>query len=265
MFYFLSKLIPLLLYPLGLACLLLAVALLMRRRARLHVALIATALVVLWLGGNRFVAMIGATSLERIVPTLASGARADLIVVLGGATRDNTAPRPTYEVNEAGDRLIYAARLWKEGAAPRILVSGGGALYLGPKVESEAVAMADTLMAAGVPEEAILLEDQSLNTWENALYTREILASEGITTPVILVTSAMHMPRSAAIFDNLGIPYVAAPTDYLVSEADWAFYTQPNLEVQVFNLIPSADDLKLTSMALKEWLGLFIYRLRGWV
>lgn len=265
MFYFLSKLLPLFLYPIGLACLLLVAALILRRRARLQVALIAAALIVLWLGGNRFVAMTVASALETQYPPLPAGTRGDVIVVLGGATREKSTPRPTHEVNEAGDRLIYAARLWHEGVAPRIIVSGGGALYVVPTVDSEATAMADTLEAMGVADGAIIKEDKSLNTWENALYTKEILASKDITEPVILVTSAMHMPRAAAIFDNLDIPFVPAPTDYLVSDADWAYYTTPTFERQVFNLVPSADDLKLTSMALKEWLGLLVYRLRGWV
>jgi uncharacterized SAM-binding protein YcdF (DUF218 family) len=264
MFYFLSKLIPLFLYPVGMATLLLVAALVLRRHARWRTGCIVAALLVLWLGGNRFVAMISAGALESQYPTLPAGTTAELIVVLGGATREKSVPRPTHEVNEAGDRLIYAARLWKEGGAPRILVSGGGALYLGPTIESEAVAMADTLVAMGVAQDAILLEDESLNTLENARFTREILASEGITSPVILVTSAMHMPRSAAIFDKLGIPFVPAPTDFLVTEADWAFYTQPTLEVQAFNLVPSADDLRLTSLAMREWIGLVVYRLRGW-
>lgn len=265
MFLFLSKLLPLFLYPVGLACVLLLAALILRRRARLRNGLVLTALLVIWLGGNRFVAMGLAGWLEGLVPPLeAAAAEADAILVLGGATRPLSPPRPTHELNEAGDRLLYARRLWAAGVAPRIIVTGGGAVYVGPVVVAEAVSMAEQLKAMGVPEGAILQEDASRNTYENAALTGALMEREGIKR-VILVTSALHMPRSAAIFRRQGIEFTPAPTDYLVTEVDWQFYLQPSLEVQIFNLVPSADDMRLTSMAMKEAIGVVVYRLRGWL
>jgi uncharacterized SAM-binding protein YcdF (DUF218 family) len=73
------------------------------------------------------------------------------------------------------------------------------------------------------------------------------------------------MPRAAAIFRKQGIEIIPAPTDYLVTEADWEYYLRPDLSVQVFNLIPSADDLQLTSQAVKEMIGIGVYWLRGWL
>ncbi len=270
MFLFLSKLLPLFLYPAGLATLLLIAALLLRRRARWRTGLTVAALLVIGLGGNRFVALGLAGWLEGIVPPLppltaqTDPPQADAILVLGGATRPFTPPRPTHELNEAGDRLLYARALWAAGAAPRIIVSGGNAAYVGPSVEPEAQAMAAILRSMGVPQDAILLEEQSRNTHENAVQTGALLEREGIEH-VLLVTSAMHMPRSAAIFRRQGVDFTPAPTDYLITQADWDFYLQPSLEVQVFNLIPSADDMRLVSMALKEAMGLVVYRLRGWL
>lgn len=263
MFYFLSKLLPLLIYPAGLAVILLAGALTLRRRPRWRTGVTLAALLLIWLSGNRFVAMAAAGSLEGQQPPAPSDARADVILVLGGATREQSPPRPMHELNEAGDRLLYAATLYNAGAAPRILVSGGAALYLGPSGIAEAEVMAAQLEEMGVPPEAILLETESRNTWENAVNSRPILEAEGLET-ILLVTSAMHMPRSVAIFNSLGIPVTPAPTDFLVTQADWAFYTDLSFERQVFNLIPSADDLRLTSQAMREWIGLLVYRLRGW-
>jgi uncharacterized SAM-binding protein YcdF (DUF218 family) len=187
-----------------------------------------------------------------------------VIVVLGGATREGLAPRPTNEVTEAGDRLIYAMRLWKESAAPQILVTGGRVEVLGPYGLSEAAVMAELLETMGVPRSAILLEEQSRNTRENAVNTQSILNAQGLER-VLLVTSALHMPRSTAIFAKLGIDVIPAPTDYLVTEADYEFYLRPDLSIQLFNLVPSADDLWLTTLALREWIGIAIYRMRGWL
>lgn len=272
MFLFLSKLLPLFLYPAGLACVLLVAALILRKYARWRTALTIAALLVIWLGGNRLVAMSAARSLEGQIAPLAldvtSGTRleepiADAIIVLGGATREGISPRPTNEVMESGDRLVYAARLWHAGAAPIVLVTGGVVGVQGPAGQPESVAMTDILQVLGVPAEAILQESASRNTFENALLSKPILEQAGAES-VLLVTSAMHMPRSAAIFAEQDYDFTPAPTDYFVSDADVAHYWKPEFDIQLFNLVPSADDMYLTSMAMKEWIGMLVYRIRGW-
>ncbi len=74
----------------------------------------------------------------------------------------------------------------------------------------------------------------------------------------------MHMPRSAAIFARQGIDFLPAPTDFFISDVEHAHYWALDPAIQVFNLIPSAEDMELTSRAMKEWIGMVIYRLRGW-
>ena len=123
--------------------------------------------------------------------------------------------------------------------------------------------MAEALVSMGVPPEAIIEENRSRNTWENVVNIQALLDDAG-ADDLILVTSALHMPRSLAIFRTQGLDPIPAPTDFLVTAADWEFFLRPDVEVQLFNLIPSADDLRLTSMALKELIGMAVYRLRGW-
>lgn len=265
MFLFLSKLLPLLIYPVGLVCTLLVAAVLLRRRTRLLTALLAACFLLLWLGGNRIVTMAAARSLEWRYAPPAQFPQADAIVVLGGATRAQSWPRATDELNEGADRLIYAYRLWEAGVAPHLLLTGGHAAFVTPETtRSEAAGMAELLRTIGVPAEAIWLEEASFNTYENALLSKPILEEQGAER-VVLVTSALHMPRAAAIFRKLGIDVIPAPTDYLVTQADWEHYLRPDPAVQAFNLIPSADDLELTSQVLKEYIGIAIYRLRGWL
>jgi uncharacterized SAM-binding protein YcdF (DUF218 family) len=265
-FYFLSKFLPLFIYPLGLACVLLILSLWVRRRPRWRTMLIAVALVTLWLGSNRLVAMTLLRSLEwQYLPDPASsGPQAEVIVVLGGGTRPHAYPRPFSEMNEGGDRLLYATHLYRQGAAPRILVSGGNAPIVGPAFVPEAETMGNILTAIGVPRQALLLESTSANTYENAVETQAILERQGLSR-VILVTSASHMPRAYAVFDKTGLNVTPAPADFLVTEEDWAYYTQPDVVVQLFNLLPTADNLAATTRALKEYIGIAMYRLRGWL
>jgi uncharacterized SAM-binding protein YcdF (DUF218 family) len=196
--------------------------------------------------------------------TVSSGAQAEVIVVLGGGTRAQTFPRPTSEVNEGGDRILYAAQLYRQGAAPRLLLSGGMPSLTGSASVPEAESMADILISIGVPEEALWLETTSRNTHENAVETQAILQGQGVER-VILVTSALHMPRAYAVFARTDLEVTPAPTDFQVTQEDWAYYTQPDPVLQLFNLLPSADNLSSTTRALKEYVGMGVYRLRGWL
>jgi len=268
MFYFFSKFLPLFVYPLGLACVLLGLALWTGRRSRWQTRIVAVALALLWLGGNRIVTMTLLRSLEwRHLPSATSQSSAppaDVIVVLGGGVRTQAFPRQTSEINEAGDRLLYAAQLYRQGAAPRVLVSGGRTEWVGSATEPEAPGMAELLTTMGVPPEALWLELASRNTYENAIETQAILQREGASR-ILLVTSALHMPRACAVFVKTGLDVIPASTDFLVTRADWEYYTRPDPVIQLFNLLPTADNLDLTTQALKEYIGMGIYRLRGWM
>ncbi|RME84084.1 MAG: YdcF family protein [Caldilineae bacterium] len=262
MFVFLSKTLPLLVYPLGLACVLLLVTLFLReqRRQRLLIVLV---LVLLWLGGNKWTATLLVSSLERQYPPLPVVPQAPVVVVLGGGSRPPTPPRVLAEVNEAGDRLLYATWLYRQGAASRILVTGGGIEWLhGDEVEARG--MAQLLEFLGIPAHAILVESQSRNTYENAAFTAAMLQPQGIHR-IILVTSAIHMPRAVRLFQAQGFEVIPAPSDYLVSRADLQILSRPDPRTQLVNLLPNPYYLYLNSLALKEYIGSVVYHLRGWM
>jgi uncharacterized SAM-binding protein YcdF (DUF218 family) len=186
-----------------------------------------------------------------------------VIGVLGGDTAPPAYPRTLPEVGEAGDRLIYAAYLYKQGKAKHILFSGGAIDWLYPAMEP-GNENAQLLELMGVPAEAVWLESASRNTYENAVYSRHILEQNGIRR-IILVTSAFHMPRSVALFEHQGLEVIPAPTDFRTTQADWEMLAHGDIRNLVFNLLPGPDNLLLITLALKEYLGLLIYRLRGWL
>lgn len=127
---------------------------------------------------------------------------ADVIVVLGaGLSRDG---RPGYALVR---RSRYAAELWQQGYADTILCTGG----IAPdQTRSEADACRDVLMWRGVPASAILLEEQSRSTEENALYSRPILEANGWET-VLLVSDGYHLFRAEILFRTRGIPVLLSP------------------------------------------------------
>jgi uncharacterized SAM-binding protein YcdF (DUF218 family) len=132
----------------------------------------------------------------------ASAADPDAIVVLGCALDRSGAPTPALE-----RRTRHGVALHRAGAAPFLVLSGGG-----PHPRSEAAAMAEIARAAGIPEAAILLEDRSRNTFENAAFTVPLLVERGATR-VVLVSDFYHLPRARLMFRLAGLPVaaVAAP------------------------------------------------------
>lgn len=264
MFVYLSKLLPLLLYPLGLAAILLIFVLALDKNRKWQKGLLIFTLVVLWVGSNRWVSYALARSLEwRILPPETTP-QAEVIVLLGGGTEPGDYPRQMTEVNSAGDRVLYAAWLYREGAAPVILVSGGNLNFSSARGATPVDDMIELLTQLGVPQEAIWQQGQSQNTHEDAVYSADILKEKQITE-VILVTSAMHMPRAKALFENQGIDVTPAQTDFTITEQNWQSVFHPNLGELVINLLPNASALNLTTTVLKEYFGLLIYRLQGWI
>lgn len=263
MFLYLSKLLPLFFYPLGLACVSLVVALVtLWKRPRTAAIAIAFALILLLFCSNAWIAKSLVRSLKWQNLPLAQIPEAEAIVVLGGATKSAFPPRTTVDLSESGDRVIYAAQLYRQKRAPIIILSGGRIDWRG-KGSSESADMATILTSIAIPSEAIIQEPDSLNTYQNAVNVRKILESRGINQ-VLLVTSAMHMPRSLQIFQRQGINAIPAPTDFLVSEGELQ-ELGGTPKAAILNLLPDTDNLHQFTSALKEYIGSLVYRLRGWL
>lgn len=263
MFLFLSKLLPLFIYPLGLASLMLLGALItVWKRPQLSAFCIALALVLILVPGNSWIAGRMVQSLEWQNLPLKELPTADAIVVLGGATRPQKYPRPWVDLMEEGDRIIHGARLFQQKKAPLLILSGGRIDWQNNNV-SESADLATVAKAFGVPDSAILQDPTSLNTYQNAVNVKQILQQRGINR-VLLVTSAMHMPRSIAIFKKQGIDAIPAPTDFLISEEELRS-SQDTLPEKILNLFPDAVALHHFARSTKEYIGMGVYRLRGWL
>ncbi len=262
MFVFLSKILPPFIYPLGLACIFLGLAWVFFHRARFARSAVLISLLLLWLGGNRLVAFQLARWLEWQYLPLDEIPPVEVMVVLGGGTLAANPPRAMPEINGAGDRILYAAQLYREGKARKMLLSGGGIEWYTPSAANPAAEMAYLLEMMGVPREVLILEDQSQNTLQNAQRSKQILEKLGVRR-IILVTSAMHMPRSVHVFEKQGLEVIPAPTDYTVTQSGWQLITAPKFTTWLLNLIPNADNLSLTTRALKEIIGTAVYEWVG--
>lgn len=264
MFILLSKVLPLFIYPLGLAGILLLTALLFSHSRKTSSILVLIALLILWLSGTSGFSNLLARSLELKYLPPKEIPSAEVMVVLGGGTESAVAPRSSVEVNGAGDRVLYAAQLYRQGKAPHILLSGGEIEWLGSGSASPAEDMAVILTDIGIPQDALWLEKESKNTYENAVFAKEFLSEKGIER-ILLITSAMHMPRAVALFEKQGFEVIPLPVDYSVTENETALRDTDNFLAKLIDILPNASNLSLTTNAMKEYLGYFIYQLRGWL
>jgi uncharacterized SAM-binding protein YcdF (DUF218 family) len=252
---FLSKLVPIALYPLGLAILLALFALIFGRFRRTARAALLLAILLLWLPATPVTANLLALRWEAAFPPVAVAdlPRADVVVLLGGFAGQPIPPRVSPDLNAAADRLFEAARLFHAGKAAHILVSAGN-LPWDPVVAPEAHWIGQLLGELGVPADAVVLESKSRNTQENALFTAPILADRGWHS-VLLVTSATHMRRAMATFRKAGIDVAAATVDV---QGSYPVFSSP------LDFLPNAGALAATSDTVKEMIGMVYYRLRGW-
>jgi len=257
---FLSKFIPLFIYPLGLASLMLVFALLFWRKSGFSKPVVIFALIILLLGGNRYVASLVARSLEWRYSSPDLTKAPDAIVILGGGTEPAISPRPSVEVNAAGDRVIYGAMLAKQFQQAQVIVSGGDIDFLDLAPSTPAQDMVTLLTFMGVQSDRILLQDNSRNTYEDAQYTCAIIEEHRFSR-ILLVTSAMHMPRSMTMFEKAGCTLIAAPTDYTITAEAWQRLWHPNIEEFFINLVPAYTNLSTLTKSLKEYIGLGYYAL----
>ncbi len=252
-----DKIFPLFIYPVGFAVLaglvsLLAFALGRRRRA-VAWAMIGT--LYLWLAATPIVALGLINSLERQYPIVSIDKlpKAQIAIVLGGVSMPSQTFNPYPDLKSGADRILHAARLLKAGKVDAILVSGGRPVSQ-IDTRPEADVIAGFLKEFGVDEAVIVLETGSRNTHENAVNSLARMRAGGFTS-ALLVTSALHMPRAAAVFRKAGVTFTPASIDSLSSSIEAR---------SIFAFLPNSKALDSSTRAIKEWIGLLVYRLRGW-
>ncbi|WP_299005737.1 YdcF family protein [uncultured Shewanella sp.] len=183
----------------------------------------------------------------------------NVIILLGAGTiklASSDVEPPFFAYGRIIETAIQYKRCDKTKGACWVIVSGGDPLHFG---EAEAKVYKHWLVALGVPEKMIILEPNSMNTWQNAEFTRRILESDHDfvhfnqkNSQLILVTSALHLRRSEQYFNHFGIDAIPMRGDYVTVSPYW---------------LPSAYQFTLMDFALHEYVGALryhVYNAMGW-
>ena len=272
MAFLLSKLVPLLLYPLGLGLLLQLTGQIAGARARPGAGVGHWSRGLSWGGlGLIWLFALPVTSrqliwgLEEPAAALTPSPlpRADAVVVLGGGLRPALSPRPGVEVAEAGDRLLTGLRLLRQGQATVLVTSGAQVSFTASDpAPPEALSASALALELGAQPGQILVNPRSRTTAEEAAHIGALGRQRGWRR-VLLVTSGFHMQRSLATFRaRSGLEVIPVSCDFQLPAR--SHYGSPSPGSLLKDLVPDADALALSTVALKEHLGLTLYRLRGW-
>jgi uncharacterized SAM-binding protein YcdF (DUF218 family) len=160
---------------------------------------------------------------------------ADAIVVLGGGVTQAC----TLNIHSE-QRVLLAARLYKQGRAPVVVMTGGAPSGVKCTVAS---VMADLAREIGVPADRVLVEETSRNTRANAALSAPLLHGRGARR-VLIVTDRLHMPRAQACFEEQGFG------------VERAF-------VPLFQAYDS--NVEMLGYAMYEFGAIRYYRARGWI
>ena len=175
----------------------------------------------------------------------------DVIVVLGGGLRIPTAPANRIQLGITSDRYLLAAELYKAGKAKKIILSGGN-LYEQPGLHGEAFYARELLISWGVDQKHIVTDQTSKTTEQNKTYTFDLLHEHKFDS-ILLVTSALHMPRSLALFHSESVKITPAVADQQVRKINAPAWTK---------ISPNAEALLLSTKALHEYYGSWFYKLK---
>ncbi|MGB7443656.1 MAG: YdcF family protein [Coleofasciculaceae cyanobacterium] len=198
-----------------------------------------------------------------------SAQTAGAIVILGqGTTQANLPYRTQIQLNDTGDRILYAAELYRQqrarGNNPLMIISAGPRVDLQgtPEQTTEANDIAQLLTQLGVPQDRIVRETRGVDLRSSAEEIDRILRARGLgNAKIFLVTSGLNSRRARLTFSKLNLNVVSQPTDFYGFQTGAA----PRLRIRVESFIPSVEALGITTQVWKEALGSVYYYLRGWL
>jgi uncharacterized SAM-binding protein YcdF (DUF218 family) len=252
MFFFLSKILAFLFTPgFWVFTLLLLSALLREHRSKL----LWWSLGVFYFFSNGFIINLASWTWEHKQEQLPKSAK--YAIVLGGYSSFDK-ERNQVEFSGSADRIMVPLQWYHNGKIKGMILSGGSGELI-TQTYSQQAKVAHFLYDAGVAEADVVVEPNSKNTRENAIFTKALVDSLQIPqNELVLVTSAVHMRRSLKCFERAGLMLTPYPVD---------FNSESPLEKLSFGslFIPDMSALNGWNFLFHEWFGYIVYAVMGYI
>ena len=254
MFFYLSKLIAFLFSPLFWVFILFLYSYRTKIEGRSKKLRIA-ALILLYVCSNPFVVDECFRAWEPVTPDydLMSDTYEGAIVLGGIGDIDMRLQKLNFGCS--GDRLFQTLALYHKGRTKRIIFTGGSGSIEFPE-KREAIYVQKYLRSLHIPDSAMVMESNSKNTYENAVFTKKLMDSLQLKGNFLLVTSGYHMPRAMAVFKKAGYTNL---TPYITNRLSGARRFTPD-----HLLIPNPGALFCLEFLIHEWVGYITYKLKGY-
>jgi uncharacterized SAM-binding protein YcdF (DUF218 family) len=156
------------------------------------------------------------------------------------------------------DRMLQAIDLFKRGISSKIIYTGGSDTVFGD-YEAEAKLGKDFLIKCGIPDTCIWIETKSMNTYQNAAFTANMLGAKDKNwkqKKYLLCTAGFHMRRALACFEKQNFQVDAYSTDIRsIRSKDTVLNT----------ILPNYGGFQIWTYLLKEWIGLVVYKMKGYI
>ena len=256
MFFYLSQFLSFIVMPLSI-CLILIIFGLIKIKKKLGIKFLSCGVILLLLFSNQFLSNEAINAWEPDYKVIATLSDYEYGIVLTGVTNLSKEIYDRTFFNKGADRATHAIQLYKLGKIKKILITGGQGLNpSNPNTEAEL--LRDFMLIAGVDEANIIIEQEAKNTYQNAIFTKEIFDREGIPLEQkhLLITSAFHMKRAKGCFDKAGLLTETFSVDY------YGYNRKFDFPVLAY---PDPYSIYIWQKLFKDWIGIIMSKVAGYI
>lgn len=253
MFFIVSKILSFLVSPFTWVFFLLLASWFVKS-AKTSRQLLITAIFALYFFSNSFIVDEYSRAWEVKVDPNAKKRTYEYGIVLGGIISGYVPSNEQIVFNRGVDRIMQGIELYKQGIIKKIVFTGGsGSLVERNMIEANYIKQ--FLLKMGIPENDIIIENKSRNTYENAVFVKNIIGVDSSRTD-LLITSGYHMKRSIACFKKQGFIIQPYPSDLISGPRKYVFD-------HLF--IPNFRSFEIWYVLIHEWIGYFAYWINGYI
>ena len=247
--FLLKKIITVLIMPINIVLLLLIFSLVFHRKKPKHsFKSLSAAFIILLVSSFAPFSDTVMTAIENDYPPyVKTNVPIDYILVLGCRHNTNAELPATSQLKSSSlERLVEAVRIYRLHPEAQVITSG----YAGNDENSNAEKVKQAAIILGIPKHKILTENFPQDTQEEA----QLIAPRVLNRNVVLVTSASHLPRAMAYFQQYGIKAIPAPASPWVKSEHYSSWT---------HYMPNAQKLQQTTNVWYETLGRVVQWLKS--